>query len=67
MEFQMDCDSMREAMDYMASETFTANWVGVEFDAGALLARMESGEGDATLIVMPQGPPATIPAGHGLN
>jgi len=63
----MDWGSMREAMDYMASETFTANWVDVEFDPGALLARMESGEGDATLIVMPQGPPATIPAGYGLN
>jgi len=67
MEFQVDCGSKSEAMDYMASEAFAANPLGVEFDPDALLARMESGEGDASLIVMPEGPPATIPAGHGLD
>jgi catechol-2,3-dioxygenase len=67
MEFQVDCGSKSVAIAYMASEAFAANPLGVEFDPEAMLARMESGEDDATLILMPQGPPAVLPAAHGMN
>ena len=67
MEFQVDCGTIDESRAYMESEIFSANPVGVDYNPDALLARMEAGESDDTLILMPKGPPAPIPAAHGMG
>jgi catechol-2,3-dioxygenase len=67
MEFQVDCGSKSETLARLSTEAFAANPVGVGYDPDLLLARMEGGEGDATLVLMPEGPPAAIPAEHGLT
>jgi hypothetical protein len=37
------------------------------YDPDALLARLEAGEAEETLIAMPVGPPSPIPAAHGMS
>lgn len=67
MEFQVDCGTVAEATDYMASPTFAANPIGVAIDPDALLAQYEAGTDMDRLMVMPEGPMSAIPAEHGLN
>ena len=67
MEFQVDCGTVAEAKALMATSTFAANPVGVLFDPDALLARFESGEDEAALLVQPVGSPSPIPAAHGMT
>lgn len=61
MEFQVDA-----LADYMESEAFHANPVGVTYDPEALLARWEQGASEAELLKMPAGAMAPIPAEHGM-
>jgi catechol-2,3-dioxygenase len=67
MEFQVDVGTVAEATAYMASEAFAANPAGVDYDPDALLARYRAGADHDSLIAMPVGPPAGIPAAHGLS
>ena len=62
MEFQVDAMA-----DYMESEAFHANPVGVDYDPEALLARWEGGESEAGLLSMPAGAMSAIPAAHGMT
>ena len=67
LEFQVDHGTAEDANAYMASAAFSANPIGVAYDPEALLARMGSGESDASLIQMPNGPPDAIPVAHGMT
>lgn len=67
MELQVDVGKAEEALAYMESAAFADNPVGVEVDPEELLIRLERGADAASLLVLPDGPPASIPALHGLN
>ncbi len=67
MEFQVDCGTVLEAKALMASPAYAANPVGVDFDPDALLARFESGEDEAHLLMQPPGAQSPIPAAHGMT
>ncbi|MGA0604276.1 VOC family protein [Caulobacter sp. KR2-114] len=67
MEFQVDVGTVADAMAFMASDTFAANPVGVDYDPEALLARWRQGESEAQLLKRPDGPPAAIPVEHGMT
>ena len=67
MEFQVDCGTVAEATDYMASEAFAANPVGVVIDPDDLLVRRRAGASEAELIAMPASAPSPIPAAHGMT
>ena len=67
MEFQVDACAVAEANAYMRSARFAANPIGVTVDPEALLARWRGGESEADLLTMPNGPPSSIPAAHGLG
>jgi catechol 2,3-dioxygenase-like lactoylglutathione lyase family enzyme len=67
MEFQVDCGTVEEAADYMASEAFAANPVGVVIDPEDLLARFRAGASEDDLIAMPASAPSPIPAAHGMT
>jgi len=67
MEFQVDCcANADEAHAYMHSDAFAANPVGVEIDPDVLLVQYRSGASAEQLLAMPVGPPAPIPAEHGM-
>lgn len=66
MEFQVDHGSVADGVAYMKSELFGNNPVGVEYDPDVLLARYEAGASEAELMAIPDGPPAGIPAAHGM-
>lgn len=68
MEFQVDCcANAEEAHDFMGSEAFAANPIGVEIDPEALLAQYRDGVSDETLLACPDGTPSPIPPEHGLS
>lgn len=67
MEFQVDCcANADEAHEFMHSEAFAVNPVGVDYDADALLAQYRNGASENSLLTMPAGAPAQIPPEHGL-
>jgi len=67
MEFQVDCfDTVQQANEYMLSDTFAANPVGVEIDPEALLARYRSGVPLESLIAIPDSAASPIPVEHGM-
>ena len=66
IELQVEtCDS-RDAFDFMRSDAFADNPVGVEVDPEALLARYRAGASEAELTARPEGKPSPIPDAHGL-
>jgi len=66
IELQVEtCDSAA-AFDYMRSEAFADNPVGVEVDPEELLARYRAGASEAELISRPEGRPSPIPDAHGV-
>ena len=67
IEFQVDCGTVQEATDLMRTPEFQANPIGVDYDPELLLARFEAGEDVRSLIARPAGPPAPIPAAHGMT
>jgi catechol 2,3-dioxygenase-like lactoylglutathione lyase family enzyme len=66
MEFQVDHGSAEDGVAYMKSLAFGSNPIGVEYDPDILLARYEAGASEADLMRIPDGPPASIPAAHGM-
>lgn len=66
IELQVETCSSKEAFDYMRSEAFATNPVGVEVDPETLLARYRAGAGEAELTARPEGSPAPIPDAHGI-
>ena len=68
MEFQVDCGTVAEATEYMATDAFAANPVGVTIDPEALLGRRHAGASEDELIRMPMtAPPSPIPFEHGMT
>ena len=67
MEFQVDCGTVEEATALMRSSAFAENPVGIAYDPEALLARVQAGESEDTLIAVPAGSPSPIPAAHGMT
>ena len=67
MEFQVDCGTVQEANAFMASEAFSANPIGIEYDPDRLLAEYESGVDVNVLVQRRDGPPSPIPAEHGMT
>jgi hypothetical protein len=61
MEFQVDANH-----DYMRTEAFAANPIGVMIDPDELLAKYRSGVSAETLLRMPPGEMSPIPPEHGL-
>ena len=67
MEFQVDCcANADEAHEFMHSDAFAVNPIGVEIDPDALLIQYRNGIPMETLMVQPSGPPAPIPPEHGM-
>src|SRR5215471_994577 len=66
MEFQVDCCSVEEANEYMRSDAFAANPVGVEIDPEALLAQYRNGVPLEKLLFIPDGPASVIPEEHSM-
>ena len=67
MEFQVDCcKNAQEAHEYMHSDAFKANPVGVEVDFDSLLEQFKSGVPAEMLMAMPDGPVSPIPSAHGI-
>ncbi len=62
MEFQVDADN-----EYMRSEAFAANPIGVTIDPVALLTQYRSGVPVEQLMVMPAGAMSPIPVEHGIS
>lgn len=62
MEFQVDAD-----LDFMDSEAFASNPIGIEVDMEALLARHRAGGDPLELVARPEGPMSPIPELHGMT
>lgn len=67
MEFQVDCLSIEQANEFMLSDAFAANPIGVEIDPEALLAQYRSGIAVDQLLKQPEGPMMQIPREHGMS
>ena len=50
VEAQIDCMSVEDSIEFMASDAFAANPIGIDVDFDALIARRRSGEEVASLI-----------------
>jgi catechol-2,3-dioxygenase len=67
MEFQVDCcANAQEAHEYMASQAFKVNPIGVEVDFDSLLEQYKNGVPVETLLAMPEGPVSSIPSALGM-
>ena len=66
IELQVESCNSKDAFDYMRSEAFANNPVGVEVDPEALLARYRAGATEAELTARPEGNPSPIPDAHGI-
>jgi len=67
MEFQVDCcANAEEAHEFMQSDKFAANPIGVSISAEELLQKYKSGVPAESLMIQPEGPTAPIPHEHGL-
>jgi catechol-2,3-dioxygenase len=66
IELQVETCSSQEAFDYMRSEAFANNPVGVDVDPESLLARYRAGASETDLTARPEGKPAPIPEAHGI-
>jgi catechol 2,3-dioxygenase-like lactoylglutathione lyase family enzyme len=68
MEFQVDCCAdAAAARDFMRSDAFAANPVGMEIDLDALLAGYRGGVPAEALLAVPDGPASQLPPEHGLS
>jgi catechol 2,3-dioxygenase-like lactoylglutathione lyase family enzyme len=66
LELQVEALDNQAAFDFMASDTFIANPVGVLYDPKALAAARHAGADEASLLKLPEGTQSPIPAEHGL-
>jgi len=66
IELQVETCNSRDAFDFMQSEAFADNPVGVEADPEALLALYHAGASEAELTARPEGKPSPIPDAHGM-
>jgi catechol-2,3-dioxygenase len=68
MEFQVDCYPNADAAhEFMQSEAFAANPVGVNIDAEELLQKYRSGVPVDSLMLQPDGQIPEIPYEHGMS
>lgn len=61
LETQVDNMSPDEANAYITTGSFANNPLGVNFDPEELIKRLEQGESEASVMVRPDGPPASLP------
>ena len=66
IELQVETCSFSDAFEYIRSEAFANNPVGVEVDPEVLLARYREGASEAELTARPEGQPSPIPDAHGI-
>jgi catechol 2,3-dioxygenase-like lactoylglutathione lyase family enzyme len=66
IELQVETCNSKDAFDYMRSDAFANNPVGVEVDPEVLLARCHAGASEAELTARPEGKPSPIPDAHGM-
>lgn len=66
IELQVETCNSEEAFDFMRSEAFADNPIGVEVEPDGLLARYRAGASEAELTARLEGEPAPIPDAHGL-
>lgn len=66
IELRVETCNSKDAFDFMRSEAFAQNPVGVEVDPEMLLARYRAGASEPELVARPAGKPSPIPAAHGL-
>lgn len=66
IELQVETCNSKEAFDFMRSDAFASNPIGVEVEPEALLARYRDGASEAELTARPEGAPSPIPAAHGI-
>ncbi|HCU89073.1 MAG TPA: biphenyl 2,3-dioxygenase [Gammaproteobacteria bacterium] len=65
LEFQADCfATSAEGKNYMHSDAWASNPIGVEFDPEEFIARLESGTPVTQLLARPDGPAMVIPDEH---
>jgi catechol-2,3-dioxygenase len=67
LELQVDTCSAADAEAYMAAPAFAENPIGFAFDPDTLLARLEAGEDEESLLRCPEGPPSPIPEAQGIT
>ena len=65
--YTVETCSSREAFDFMRSEAFADNPVGIDVDPDALLERHRAGASEAELTARPVGQPSPIPDAHGMT
>ncbi|MEJ8569386.1 VOC family protein [Elongatibacter sediminis] len=66
IELQVETCNSQAAFDFMRSDVFADNPVGVEVDPEALLASYRAGASEAELKARPEGQTSPIPAAHGM-
>ena len=66
IELQVESCNSKDAFDFLRSEVFADNPVGVEVDPDALLERYRKGADEADLIAPPEGSRALVPEAHGV-
>ncbi len=66
-EFQVESCDVKAANEFMQSEIFAANPIGVSYDPDELLARYRAGAPEAELLERPGSEPSPLPAEHGMS
>ena len=66
IELQVESCTSEEAFEFMRSEAFAKNPVGVSVDPEALLARYREGASEGELTAYHEGKPDPIPDAHGI-
>ena len=64
MEFEVDCGTVGDAYEFMASLAFAENPAGVRYNPDRLLERSETGESVDLLVKRPDGTASAITHGH---
>lgn len=66
-EFQVESCDVHEAVEFMRSDLFAANPIGVTYDPDELLARYRAGVSQVELLKRPEGEPSPLPVQHGMS
>ena len=66
-EFQVESCDAAAANEFMRSEIFAANPIGVGYDPDELLARYRAGATEADLLERPGSEPSPLPVQHGMS
>lgn len=67
LEFQVETCSKEDAIDFMHTEVFASNPIGVQFDPEDLLSKYRAGVPETDLIARPDTEPSPVPPQQGLG